>query len=83
VWMRFRSYPSMDFKGKIDWIGPVTQTIEGQQMVPMRVKLENPDGLLKPGMTGVSKIYCGQRLIIDLMTRRLHRWIKTDFWKLW
>jgi hypothetical protein len=31
-------------------------------------------------MTGVANIYCGDRRIIDLMSRRLVRWVKTEFW---
>jgi hypothetical protein len=27
-------------------------------------------------------IYCGERRIIDLMTRRLVRWVRTEFWAL-
>jgi hypothetical protein len=33
-------------------------------------------------MTGVAKIYCGERRIIDLITRRLTFWLRTEFWDL-
>jgi len=83
VEIRFRSFPSRDFTGKIDRIAPAAKTVNGQQMIPMYVILDNPDGILKPGLTGVAKISCGKRMIIELMTRRVHRWIKTEFWKIW
>jgi len=50
--------------------------------VVVRSELQNDELLLKPDMTGVAKIYCGDRRIIDLMTRRFVRWIRTEFWDL-
>ena len=82
VTMKARSLPSVDLNGRVDFIPPVAQTIGGQQMVVVRSELQNDDLLLKPGMTGVAKIYCGDRRIIDLATRRLVRWVRTEFWDL-
>jgi len=66
----------------VDFIAPVAQTVNGQQMVVVRSELQNDDLLLKPEMTGVAKIYCGERRIFDIATRRLVRWIRTEFWDL-
>lgn len=82
VTMKARSLPSVDLEGRVDSIAPVAQTVAGQQMVVVQSNLANPDLLLKPEMTGVAKIYCGDRRIIDLITRRLVRWIQTEFWDL-
>ena len=46
-------------------------------------EIDNGDGLLKPGMTGMAKICCGQRRIIDLITRRLSRTFRVEFWSWW
>jgi putative peptide zinc metalloprotease protein len=46
-------------------------------------EIDNGKGLLKPGMTGMAKIYCGQRRIIDLITRRLSRTFRVEFWSWW
>jgi hypothetical protein len=46
-------------------------------------EIDNSAGLLKPGMTGVAKIYCGERRFIDLITRRLARTFKVEFWGWW
>jgi hypothetical protein len=43
--------------------------------------LINEDGALKSGMTGVGKILCGRRLIVELATRHLIRWLRTEFWE--
>ncbi len=79
VRMTARSLPSTDLQGRVDFIAPVAQTVNGQQMVVVRSEVQNDDLLLKPEMTGVARIYCGDRRIIDLATRRVVRWIRTEF----
>ncbi len=80
--MRARSLPTTDLEGRVDFIAPIAQTVAGQQMVIVRSDLANDDLRLKPEMTGNALIYCGDRRIIDLMTRRLIRWFRTEFWVL-
>ena len=46
-------------------------------------RIDNRDLLLKPGMTGQGKIYAGERRIIGLITRRLARTFKVEFWSWW
>src|SRR5207249_3581567 len=82
VSMKARSLPSAGLQGRVDFIAPVAQTVGTQQMVVVRSELQNVGLLLKPEMTGVAKIYCGNRRIIDLVTRRIIRWIRTEFWDL-
>lgn len=45
--------------------------------------IDNSDALLKPGMTGMAKIYCGERRIIDLVLRRASRTFRVEFWSWW
>jgi putative peptide zinc metalloprotease protein len=82
VWMKARSLPDVDFQGRVDFIAPVAQTLNAQQIVVVRSDLQNDSLLLKPEMTGIAHIYCGDRRIINLITRRLVRWIRTEFWGL-
>jgi multidrug resistance efflux pump len=53
------------------------------KMVRVTTEIENPSFLLKPEMTGQAKILCGQRRIFDLLTRRLARTLKVEFWSWW
>ena len=46
-------------------------------------QIDNHNLLLKPGMTGQGKIYAGDRRIIGLITRRLARTFKVEFWSWW
>ena len=45
--------------------------------------IDNNSLRLKPGLTGQAKIYCGERKILDLITRRLARIMKVEFWSWW
>jgi multidrug resistance efflux pump len=51
--------------------------------VLVTTRIANHDLLLKPGMTGIVKISCGERRIFDLLTRRLARTIKVEYWPGW
>jgi len=55
----------------------------GPRAVLVTSQIGNGSQLLKPEMTGKAKIYCGQRRIIDLMTRRLARYVRVEFWSWW
>lgn len=46
-------------------------------------RIDNHDLLLKPGMTGQGKIYAGERRVTSLITRRLARTFKVEFWSWW
>jgi len=51
--------------------------------VLVTTRIDNSALLLKPEMTGQAKILCGQKRIVDLVTRRLARTIKVEFWSWW
>jgi multidrug resistance efflux pump len=46
-------------------------------------ELANSDMLLKSEMTGLAKISCGQRRVIDLIKRRIARTLKVELWSWW
>jgi putative peptide zinc metalloprotease protein len=80
VWLKMKSLPEDDFEGRVDFIAPIVQTVEGRQLVVVRSHLiPNENGSLKPEMSGKARIYCGQRRIIDVVTWRLRSWIRTEF----
>jgi len=56
---------------------------EGGTNILVTTQVANDSLLLKPGMTGQAKISCGRRRIVDLMTRRLARTVKVEFWSWW
>jgi multidrug resistance efflux pump len=56
-------------------VAPKTVTITSE--------IDNSSLLLKPEMTGQAKISCGKRRLLDLVTRRIARSIKVEFWSWW
>ena len=96
VILKVRSYPSIDYEGRVAFIAPIAETIDGNQCVKVRTRIDlthtglwflgawtelsNEDGALKAEMTGVAKIDAGWYLVGQLMYRRIVRWIRTEFW---
>ncbi len=82
ILMKVRSYPTDEFEGRVDFIAPVAETVFNQRFIKIRTEVSNEEGMLKPEMTGVAKIHAGQRRIISLMTRRIIRWVRIEYWDL-
>ncbi|MGH7409691.1 MAG: efflux RND transporter periplasmic adaptor subunit [Candidatus Methylomirabilis sp.] len=86
VVLKARAYPEQSFSGPVVSIAPTAAADSsgfGSKTVLVRTEIDNTSGLLKPEMTGNAKIYCGKRRIFDLMTRRLVRYIRVEFWSWW
>jgi len=86
VVLRARAYPQISFTGTVASIAPTARApAEGQfeRTVVVNTQLQNPSRLLKPEMTGNAKIYCGDRRLLDLVTRRISHSIRVEFWSWW
>jgi len=81
ITMKVRGFPRQSFEAKVRSISPVAVQQDAERMVVVQGALDNPDGTLKAGMTGVGKILCGKRMIGELVTRRAVRWLRTEFWE--
>jgi putative peptide zinc metalloprotease protein len=67
---------------------PLAGTSPGGGGIPgktfiVTTRIDNRALLLKPGMTGYAKVLGGQRRIGSLITRRLARTLKVEFWSWW
>lgn len=86
VVLKARAYPGNSFSGKVTAIAPVAAKEDegrGRKTILVTTQINNPSLLLKPEMTGNAKIFCGKRRIFDLLTRRLARYIRVEFWSWW
>ena len=86
VVVKARAYPERAFPGRVTAIAPTAvKEEEGWRGKVFRVTtdLENPDLLLRSEMTGTAKIYCGERRLFDVLTRRLARYLRVEFWSWW
>jgi multidrug resistance efflux pump len=81
ITMRVRGYPSRTFQAAVMAIAPIAVEKGEERTVVVQGELNNSDGALKAGMTGVGKILCGKRMIAELASRRALRWLRTEFWE--
>ncbi len=80
VKFKVRGYPHRSFEAKVAQIAPVAQREANISTILIRATLDNEEHLLKPGMTGVAKVYCGQSFLSLILIRDIVRFIRTEFW---
>ena len=86
IMLKARAYPRAIFEGQVMAVAPiVTKQTDWQpeRTVLVTTRLDNTTGLLKPEMTGNAKVYCGKQLAIDLVARRMVRYLRVEFWSWW
>jgi putative peptide zinc metalloprotease protein len=87
VVLKARAYPGRNFEGTVTAVAPIA-TKPAEQSLPNRTvlvttQLDNSALLLKPAMSGMAKIYCGDRRALDLISRRFVRYLRVEFWSWW
>ena len=90
VVVKARAFPQTSFAGTVTAIAPTVSKNDEKdaasptvRTVTVTTRLDNPGFQLKPEMTGTAKIYCGKRRLLDLVTRRLARYLRVEFWSWW
>jgi Cu(I)/Ag(I) efflux system membrane fusion protein len=85
VVLKARAYPDRSFVGRVKAIAPRAADSDGPHRKVFRVTVEMDDGGgdLKPEMTGNAKIFSGRQTIATLLTRRIARYIRVEFWSWW
>ncbi len=81
ITIKVRGFPKRWYEAQVMSIAPVAASNGSEKIVMVQGELENPDGSLKAGMTGVGKILCGKRMIYSIASRRAIRWLRTEFWE--
>ncbi len=83
--LKARAHPETSFLGKVKMIAPAATETEGLNRKVFRVSIEMDQGsdLLKPEMTGNAKILVGKRPLFSILTRRIARFIRVEFWSWW
>ena len=83
VKLKVQSFPFLSFWGKVTKISQMADTGGTKKIFPVTCKIENKNHLLKPGMTGYAKIFCGKRSLFTLLTRRIVRYFRVEVWSWW
>jgi len=80
---RVAGFPHKSFEGKIDKVLASTQAFEGGDYFSAISIIDNQESLLKSGMHGYAKIYCGKSSVADLTIRKFMRFFRVEFWSWW
>jgi putative peptide zinc metalloprotease protein len=83
VKLKVKSYPFLSFWGKVFKISQKAEKDQTKNVFRVTCKIENENHLLKPGMSGYAKIYCGKRNILNLLTRRIVSYLRVEVWSWW
>jgi multidrug resistance efflux pump len=86
VVLKSRAFPERALHGRVTAVAPAVQAEEGgwgRTFVRVKAEIEAPGAPLRSEMTGQAKILCGKRSIFDLLTRRLTRYLRVEFWSWW
>ncbi len=59
--VRVDAYPNQPFNGEVLKIEPLAETAQNVTMFPVIIRIENRNGLLKPGMNSDVEIHVGRR----------------------
>ncbi|HSO23514.1 MAG TPA: efflux RND transporter periplasmic adaptor subunit [Chondromyces sp.] len=76
------SYPGMEFEGLVTAVAPVAieDELKRRKVIRVLTEISNPDGLLKPDMTGFAKVEITDRPLWDVLFRPLWRWVRIEVW---
>jgi putative peptide zinc metalloprotease protein len=86
VVLRARAYPGKSFAGTVKAVSPAATIEEAglrRKVFRVSIQMDQPSDLLKPQMTGNAKIHAGTRPIAELLTRRIARYVRVEFWSWW
>jgi multidrug efflux pump subunit AcrA (membrane-fusion protein) len=80
VALKARAHPLMSFPARLDRLSPKAEHGEVQSTVTAYCLLKDPEGRLRPGMTGHARVYTGPRPVGTILLDRTLRFLRTEFW---
>ncbi|MFT4630581.1 MAG: RND family efflux transporter MFP subunit, partial [Dinoroseobacter sp.] len=75
------SLPDQTFALDVDSITPMTTAGDGRNFFRVEAELDDPNGILRPGMEGVAKIAVDDRRYIWIWTREMVDWWRLAIWR--
>ncbi len=78
--VKLDAYPQRTFVGRVVTVRPVTETRDGRQVVVARVRVDNEEQSLRPGMLGRARLRVRQTSLGRYLLRRPVRWVRSLFW---
>jgi len=78
--VKLESFPTQKFRGQVDIISPQSSAHEDKRVFFARLDVPNPQGLVRPGMQGVSKISTGWHPAGYVLFRGFGMWWWNKLW---
>ena len=80
--VKVNSYPYRTFPGTVLRLGAAVREEGEERFVIAETRVENADGLLRPGMLGKAKVSTGTQRLLRVLLRKPARWIWAKLWPL-
>jgi hypothetical protein len=81
--MILSSLPRERFEFIVEKITPISTAKDGMNYFRVEAGPKEISERLRPGMTGVGKIYVGRLKLIDVWTRDMRDWLRLKVWSWW
>ena len=78
--VKLDSFPTRRFVGKVDIVSPTSTAEEDKRVFFARVDIPNPEGIIRPGMSGMSKLSVGWKPAGYVMFRGFGMWLWAKLW---
>jgi multidrug resistance efflux pump len=83
VRVKARAFPNLVFHGQVSKIGGASEMDgNGQRSYRVELTIQNPDGLLRPGMTVFTRIAFGRHMVAWLAAHKLKQALRPEMWML-
>ena len=76
------AFPENTFWGKVEKVSSRANINTEKKSFLVLGKIDNVDGVLKPGMTGQAKVYCGKKSLAYVIFRKPVRLFRELIWRL-
>ncbi|MBZ5509980.1 MAG: efflux RND transporter periplasmic adaptor subunit [Acidobacteriia bacterium] len=78
--VKLDGFPLRRFVGRVDLISPMSTAVEDKRVYFARVDIPNPEGIIRPGMSGISKLSVGWKPAGYVMFRGFGMWLWAKLW---
>ena len=83
VRLRVDALPQQTFQGQVSFLGALPSDSGGDVLFPVRARVANPDGLLRPGMAAHARVLTAPTSLAGRLLRDPVRWVRLLWWRLW
>ena len=83
VRLRVDALPQRTFEGRVSFLGQLPTDSGEEVQYPVRARIPNSDGLLKPGMAAHAKVLTASTSVAGRLLRGPMRWLRLLWWRIW